>query len=342
MTISQPYLLNQCANCLVFNWDQPDEPFTFKKCKQCKVLEYCSESCQNEHWKLVHKKHCKNIANQRDEDGSGGDWPFSIYSHHPFSATKVPCDPVVALVMLSHKIVLEMNHKEEPAYTEVTSQLDRLERELIECLMTAWANRKIFPEKITWKNYKNDILDIFNETRNLSCKDLVMAPRELWHILHLVLGRLSGCRFLQMLNNLKDQQESVPHELWNGLQKEVGVFPVRTVALIKALSGDLIPSFRELLQVFCGGTLSHTCSFCRVEMIVLTVSGEFVGFRMPSVSIQPFQPQLFSCGAELCDKAIVRGEDAFRKMWTGVSLTHLRLKPSMCDYCFLLAEKVHR
>ena len=103
VTISQPYLLNQqCANCLVFNWDQPDEPFTFKKCKQCKVLEYCSESCQKEHWRLVHKKHCKNIANQRDEDGSGGDWPFSIYSHHPFSATKVPCDPVVALVMLSH------------------------------------------------------------------------------------------------------------------------------------------------------------------------------------------------------------------------------------------------
>ena len=76
---------------------------------------------------------------------------------------------------------------------------------------------------------------------------------------------------------------------------------------------------------------------------MLAVNGEFVGSRrVPSVSIMPFQPQLFSCGAELCDKAIVRGEDAFRKMWTGVSLTHLRLKPSMCDYCFLLAEKVHR
>ena len=57
-----PRLLDQCVNCLVFKWGQPEELTTLRKCKQCKVVQYCSESCQKEHWNLVHKKQCKKIA----------------------------------------------------------------------------------------------------------------------------------------------------------------------------------------------------------------------------------------------------------------------------------------
>ena len=57
-----PWLLDQCVNCMVFNWGQPEELTTLRKCKQCKMVQYCSESCQKEHWKLVHKKQCKKIA----------------------------------------------------------------------------------------------------------------------------------------------------------------------------------------------------------------------------------------------------------------------------------------
>ena len=58
----QPGLRNICVNCKVFNWGQSEEVTTLRKCKQCKMVQYCSESCQKEHWKLVHKKHCKKIA----------------------------------------------------------------------------------------------------------------------------------------------------------------------------------------------------------------------------------------------------------------------------------------
>ena len=65
-----------CANCLVYNWKQP-EPAILKKCTRCKmvqyftiititiaiaitititrckVVQYCGKACQQEHWVKV-------------------------------------------------------------------------------------------------------------------------------------------------------------------------------------------------------------------------------------------------------------------------------------------------
>ena len=85
-----PWLLDQCVNCMVFNWGQPEEVTTLRKCKQCKVVQYCCESCQKEHWKLVHKKQCKKIASAiASYREKGDDFGVSgvIYSHLPFPAS---------------------------------------------------------------------------------------------------------------------------------------------------------------------------------------------------------------------------------------------------------------
>ena len=49
-----------CANCKVFGWKQPDPGSRpLKRCTGCRKIYYCSKECQEEHWRKVHKKHCK-------------------------------------------------------------------------------------------------------------------------------------------------------------------------------------------------------------------------------------------------------------------------------------------
>ena len=332
----QPILTNECSNCLAFGWDQP-EPTILKKCKQCKVLQYCSESCQKEHWKLVHKQHCKKIASAKDEDPGV---PVGMYSHHPFSVSK-PIDPIEALVILIQKVLAKMQYKEQSVYTSVCCHLTKLEAGMSNCRAITWSERKMYPEE--FKNFSWPFsCRLFGTTSQIF--DLDLFKQDSWRTLHLLWGRLVGCKSVIMVNALKNPQETVPEEFWIGLQKEVGIFPNRVVELIKAFSGNQIPSFGELLTIFCGGSLCQTCSFCRTKMIVNAVNGEFKGcyHRVPTVTVVPFMPPMYSCGSEKCDKEIVVEENIYRKLFTGLALTHLRLRPSMCDYCFMLPEKAHR
>ena len=114
-------LMNKCVNCLVFNWGQPEDPTTLRKCKQCKVVQYCSESCQKEHWNLVHKKQCKKIASAiasfretGDDIGVSG----VIFSHHPFPASEVPGNPATTLMMLALKVLAKMQFRNQFVYTK--------------------------------------------------------------------------------------------------------------------------------------------------------------------------------------------------------------------------------
>ena len=54
------FLDSKCANCLLFGWEQPDpSSLPLKRCTGCQKVKYCSKECQEEHWKKVHKRHCK-------------------------------------------------------------------------------------------------------------------------------------------------------------------------------------------------------------------------------------------------------------------------------------------
>ena len=341
----QPWLMDRCVNCKVFNWGQPEELTTLRKCKQCKVVQYCSESCQKEHWMMVHKQQCKKIASViafYQEIGDDSGVYNVISSHHPFPALELPGNPSVALVMLALKVLSKMQFRNQSVYAKVSSQLAELEVEMTRWMERTWAYKKIFPEKCRLV----DLSKISNLCKQTSGRmvDEELASQDLWSTLHLVLGRLYVSEAVDMVDILKDPRGVVPAKLWVGLEQEVGPFPNLVADLIKALSGDQFPSFQELLKIFCGGSLSQACSFCSTRMDVAAVSGEVLGryVGIPAVSIIPFLPPMFKCGAETCKVELLRKKDAFVKLYFGLGATLVKLRSTTCDYCFLRAEKAHR
>jgi len=56
-----------CWNCPTYGWadkykTNPTNAKTPLVCNDCKFALYCSRECQLEHWKKVHKKHCKYLS----------------------------------------------------------------------------------------------------------------------------------------------------------------------------------------------------------------------------------------------------------------------------------------
>ena len=61
---------NFCANCKLFQWKQPENRKTVRKCTRCQVVAYCSKECQEEHWHKVHRNHCKYLGGVKKADHS--------------------------------------------------------------------------------------------------------------------------------------------------------------------------------------------------------------------------------------------------------------------------------
>ena len=210
----QPGLPGKCVNCLVFNWGQPEELATLRKCKQCKVVQYCSESCQKEHWKLVHKMHCKKIASAiafYREIGDDFRVCWAIYSHHPFPASELPGNPTESLIMLAEKVLAKMQFRNKPVYTKASSQLAQLQVDMNKWMVNTRANKKIFSEKFCPVVDLSNIIDLYDQTSGMEDKDL--ASQDLWSTLSLVLGRLMPRDAVEMVNSLRDPRGVVPAKL---------------------------------------------------------------------------------------------------------------------------------
>lgn len=325
-----------CANCAVFGWKQV-EPEKLKHCKKCKVLSYCSVSCQHEHWALVHKQQCQELASI----GKCG---------KPVDAFKLLDDigPLQDLVVQADKIILKMfmevrkSRMSKSAYTTVSNKLDKLRNTMLVWRKMILVNKTTYPKR---SNYNLDTNIVMQMSSILHKDDL---HTELWSSLQLVLGRLHlYVNFDMAVKRLKTPRESVPAEHWVGFEQEIGLLPERVADLINALSSvsaDQIPSFQELLRIFCGGTLSQTCSFCDQSMTVAAVIGEVRGkcTGIPTVDILPFLPPLFICGAKPCHAQWLEKIRAVCGLEAGLQAACSRLSSSRCDFCFMMAEKVHR
>jgi len=53
-----------CDNCSVFDWKQPNEDI-LRRCSGCKVVWYCGDKCQKEHWYNTHKRQCKYLGKKK-------------------------------------------------------------------------------------------------------------------------------------------------------------------------------------------------------------------------------------------------------------------------------------
>ena len=111
-------LLNICANCSLFYWKQIGSE-RLQKCGRCKVLLYCSQQCQAEHWVLVHKAHCRKLAWANQSEEAVND-PVGIYSHHPFPHPEAagvqsgPVDTTEVLVALVQRVLMQIKSTMDP------------------------------------------------------------------------------------------------------------------------------------------------------------------------------------------------------------------------------------
>ena len=195
------------------------------------------------------------------------------------------------------------------------------------CMENIWAQKKLFPRELRGVKFK-DCSEPCDQTRCIVDGDLF--EQDLWVTLHLVLGRLIYNRFAAQANCMKSPREAVPEELWLYVRQEVGLFPSRVNQLIKALSGTQFPSFQELLEIFCGGSLLQACSACNTIMTVAAVLGEAKGSfsGTPSVGLMPYMPPLFYCGAIACVGKIEDKRGAVYKWMRGCGATYVKLKPT--------------
>ena len=166
--------------------------------------------------------------------------------------------------------------------------------------------------------------------------------RNLWSTLLLVKGRLRDYESILMVNSLKEPRKATPGELWNGLKDDVGVFLARAEEMIKAFEGPQFPSFQELLEIICGGSLVQSCTYCtssiRVEAMV---DGQHME-RVPVVALLPYLLPTFACTATKC-------RDQLKTTCHGWLTWNLALKSigfgllaNKCDFCFKASEEVHR
>ena len=54
-----------CANCVVYDWKQPTNKDLLKRCTGCRMIWYCGEMCQKEHWHHTHKNQCKYLSRKK-------------------------------------------------------------------------------------------------------------------------------------------------------------------------------------------------------------------------------------------------------------------------------------
>ena len=236
-------LLNVCANCSLFDWKQVESE-SLQKCGRCKVLEYCSQQCQAEHWALVHKAHCKKMSLARQQRKE----PVGIFSHHPFPHPEAAgvqsgsADTTEVLVALVQRFLMQIKSMVDPALFLHIYQLPQLEDVMEMNRRKIWAHRKLYPEQ-----YKDaDILDGFSASYPLFPNTKVFAPYdeaslETWSILHLLWGRLIGHWVIVRMNSLKDPRQAMPQDAWEDfIEDDVGLFPVRPDHLLQRAPPGLL------------------------------------------------------------------------------------------------------
>ena len=339
MNVNQLAKSDECANCAAYNWKQAD-PATLRQCSKCKVFKYCSEDCQAEHWKLIHKKHCKKLAMAKNEETADGKATspsaISIYSHHPFPETGLPEDTTETLVALVQQILEKIKAARHPACHVYSAQLARLASSAAHNRRIIWSERKRYPAAAPVN------IDL-NEVNHLSVKSK-KDPLGLWSTLIFVGMRLDEHMATVEVNSLKEPRKSVPSKMWNKVEKDVGVFPSRLQEIIRAFSSSKFPTFQELLKIYCGGSLVQKCSWCASNLSVAAVHAEAEGYKknIPTVVIRPYFSPSFCCGATSCEVQMTEKFYEWNSWSMGVSGTYVKLMSTRCHFCFKHAEEVHR
>ena len=150
--------------------------------------------------------------------------------------------------------------------------------------MDIWLTRKVFPSQLP----RADVVTL-SFLQSGTRKAVPRFGADLWSSLHLVWRILDDLDTAMIVLSFKDPRTAAPEEFWNGLEEDCGVFTAAVDKIVDACKNG-IPSFAELLRVFCGGSLRQKCTFCRKSMTVEAICGDVKGskFRTPEVVLRPY------------------------------------------------------
>jgi len=301
---------------------------------------------------LVHKDHCKKLARAKELQEEGKDLSkvqVSISSHHPFPAKGLLKDTTETFVVLILRILSEMRLTPKSAYDlpYFHEKLTKLERAMDENRRMIWTNRKIRPEQ-----FRIAAVDTCRDQYFRTKEAVVMvknkASEDLWPTLHLVWGRLMEHMVTLQIDMLKDPRSAVPLEVWDGLEDGIGPFPDRLKELVTALCSTKFPSFKNLLSIYCGGSLVQDCSFCSIPVTVAAVEGEVLGWQggmvkgVATALHLPYMPPMYCCGSASCKEKMLEKHSVWTDWAVAVWTVINKLGFSVCHNCFKLAEEIHR
>ena len=176
---------NECANCRLHGWIQPEKKDDLLRCKRCKVTKYCGKECQTEHWLKLHKRQCRYFADltkipqSKHEENSclvcynsvGGttheignfntpnyeclykskEWGVlemydDLYHTHPFPANGQPENIKEKLVLVMWHLVHKFKQIHLGYFGNFQEELNKFLNSLLLARLDIWRSKKIYPK----------------------------------------------------------------------------------------------------------------------------------------------------------------------------------------------------
>ena len=363
---------NKCANCILFAWKQPDPSASpLRRCTGCRKIWYCSKECQEEHWRKVHKNHCKFFSGGKGPEGTvvhkKDTCNHCIMQKTVGKAAFKPSNPNYVCILDSNnpkaKRLLDLQ-LEYPLPSTATYQcrgeriIDALLRLLHKIKMTNQPVSRLYPKAVD--SVTEDLwilkMDIFAENiiypRTLksskprgiktTLSDLRnIPPNGNWQMFQTFLKLvdiLNWADIIQLDSIIKKPEKSLPKDQ-RQMSQMVRNGPFLRVAdkILDALQQRVV-SQKELAAIVCDGNMQRVCTGCNKAIFIEVICTENVKTTgMPAVMFRPGQDiDVFCCGADACeDQIAIRPEVS---AWASVtSVTSSSLIWTRCDNCFLLA-----
>ena len=377
-------LKTACANCRVFGWDQPDlKRSPLKVCKGCNKIFYCSRECQEEHWRKVHRKQCKLFSGaepgkdlhnretcsqcaEQEATGpgvfrEGNPIPICLFSSsnpkakellefhqkYPLHWTGTPDQRCERILDQLQRLLLKMKLTKHPVSWMFPKEVKIIEEELPFLKVQAFSARVIYPRNcIGPKVDPSTLEDVLS--RELRAVVVSSDRSSIWQTFLMLFDLLPCLRTVELDQIIKSPEKSLPKEAREWSRKVRNGSFLRVIDQILEALEKKVVSQKELASLVCDGNVQRVCGICNKEITVqqaVSIWGLDGILETPCVVFAPGLDNLFYCGAQAC--AAPQSQDLLVEAlsWTtAVTAAKSQLRPTRCDFCFLLApvDEVHR
>ena len=339
-------------------------------------MYYCSKECQVEHWRKVHRRHCRYISGEKGLEGTvvhqketcshcimGEAAGLALYKennpnyictfdrmNYALMQSQLWCPvPLVRpaecrverLVDLLQRLLLKIKLTEHPVSQLYPGHIDLIRDELCALRLKLYTERVIYPG-----NYQNPVDN--RRLSNLLTSDLIrVGPSgrfQMWQTFLMVEELLHWVVTIEAEGMIKNPQKSLPKDQRQmSLRVKNSSYLKLTDKVLDVLEKRVV-SHSDLATILCDDNLQRVCSSCKRDITIRGFSFNGVrDSRLPVVVLSPAQDNLYSCGAKVCEEKM--GDEAQLQAWSvSVCAVISQLLPTSCDYCFLLppVKEVHR